>query len=103
MLVSGFALLVCVLADLCLNNMLSIPKDWHFDDFSWGETRKIDGADDKGHGDKDGEFDSKSIVMRRWEEYERDRRRLVALNQLTGTKGIATTALKSDLVKDNIF
>jgi chitin synthase len=45
------------------------------DDFSWGETRKIEGGDaDKGHGDKDGEFDSSHIVMKRWVEFERERR-----------------------------
>ena len=32
---------------------------WHFDDFSWGETRKVAGDGvDGGHGDKEGEFDS---------------------------------------------
>ena len=27
-----------------------------------------------GHGDKDGEFDSSHIVMKRWAEFECDRR-----------------------------
>lgn len=46
------------------------------DDFSWGETRKIVGAGKDGHGDKEdaGLFDSSSIVMRRWIDFERDRR-----------------------------
>ena len=45
------------------------------DDFSWGQTRKIIGDQDKGnHGDKEGEFDSKHIVMKRWGEFERERR-----------------------------
>lgn len=38
---------------------------WHFDDFSWGETRKIEGeTKETSHGDKEGVFDSSSIVMR---------------------------------------
>ncbi|GJJ13368.1 hypothetical protein Clacol_007620 [Clathrus columnatus] len=47
---------------------------WHFDDFSWGQTRKV--SNDKGdnHGDKSGEFDSSHIVMKKWSEFERDRR-----------------------------
>lgn len=47
---------------------------WHFDDFSWGATRKI--SNDKGgnHGDKEGEFDASNIVMKKWSEFERDRR-----------------------------
>jgi len=45
------------------------------DDFSWGQTRKIEGeAKGAVHGDKDGEFDSSSITMKRWSEWERERR-----------------------------
>jgi chitin synthase len=47
---------------------------WHFDDFSWGQTRKALGDDDDGHGEKRGEFDSSHIVMKRWAEFERERR-----------------------------
>lgn len=44
------------------------------DDFSWGQTRKIIGDDGKVHGDKDGVFDSSHIVMKRWADFERERR-----------------------------
>jgi len=47
---------------------------WHFDDFSWGQTRKVLGDKGGDHGDKEGEFDSTHIVMKRWAEFERDRR-----------------------------
>lgn len=48
---------------------------WHFDDFSWGQTRQISGEKKAGnHGDKEGEFDSSHIVMKRWAEFERERR-----------------------------
>ncbi|KAL8286481.1 hypothetical protein RQP46_004498 [Phenoliferia psychrophenolica] len=46
----------------------------HMDDFSWGQTRKIIGDDGAGHTDKDGEFDSSHIVMKRWADFERERR-----------------------------
>ncbi|KAK4698764.1 chitin synthase, partial [Phenoliferia sp. Uapishka_3] len=46
----------------------------HMDDFSWGQTRKIVGDTGGGHTDKDGEFDSSNIVMKRWADFERDRR-----------------------------
>lgn len=46
---------------------------WKFDDFSWGETRTVAGGDKGEHGDKDGIFDSLSIVMKRWREWERER------------------------------
>ncbi|KAI9259804.1 chitin synthase [Helicostylum pulchrum] len=48
---------------------------WHFDDFTWGETRKVEGAESKeNHGDKEGEFDSSQIVMKKWSEYEKERK-----------------------------
>lgn len=48
---------------------------WKFDDFSWGDTRKTAGETKKGgHGDAEGEFDSSKITMRRWAEFERERR-----------------------------
>jgi chitin synthase len=60
------------------NFMLPAYSFWHMDDFSWGETRKIEGeAESKAeasHGDKEGTFDSSHIVMKRWIEFERERR-----------------------------
>lgn len=57
------------------NFILPAYAFWHFDDFSWGSTRKVAGEDKaEKHGDKDGEFDSSHIVMKRWAEFERDRR-----------------------------
>ena len=57
------------------NLVLPAYSYWHMDDFSWGETRKIVGekkGDD--HGDKEGIFDSSHIVMKRWVDFERERR-----------------------------
>lgn len=55
------------------NFVLPAYSFWKFDDFSWGETRLVEG--DKGvHGDADGDFDSSKIFMRRWREFERERR-----------------------------
>ncbi|KAH9947090.1 glycosyltransferase family 2 protein [Amylocystis lapponica] len=57
------------------NGILPAYAYWHFDDFSWGSTRQLDGGDkDAGHGDKEGEFDSTNIVMKKWSEFERERR-----------------------------
>lgn len=47
---------------------------------SWGATRKIEGDDGEAHGDKDGEFDQ-SISMKRWHEWERERRIVEASNK----------------------
>ncbi|KAH8550888.1 chitin synthase-domain-containing protein [Umbelopsis sp. PMI_123] len=56
------------------NFVLPVYSFWHFDDFSWGETRKVTGegkGDD--HGKKDGVFDPSKVPMKRWEEHERAR------------------------------
>lgn len=56
------------------NFVLPVYSFWHFDDFSWGETRKVEGekkGDD--HANKDGVFDPSKVPLKRWEDYERKR------------------------------
>ncbi|CAI2188163.1 13539_t:CDS:2 [Funneliformis geosporum] len=56
------------------NFILPTYAYWHFDDFSWGETRKVEGegkGDD--HGKKDGVFDASKVPLKRWEDWERTR------------------------------
>lgn len=58
------------------NFVLPLYAFWHFDDFSWGETRKVANQKRKSkqdHGDAEGEFESGSIIMRKWEEWEKER------------------------------
>ncbi|KAJ2689715.1 Chitin synthase, class 3 [Coemansia spiralis] len=58
------------------NFVLPAYAYWHFDDFSWGQTRMVHGEDkDKGHGGSNGEFDSSQIVMKRWCDFEAEKRR----------------------------
>ncbi|KAI6136128.1 glycosyltransferase family 2 protein [Pisolithus sp. B1] len=56
------------------NGLLPAYAFWHFDDFSWGQTRQVSGDKGGTHADKEGEFDSSHIVMKRWAEFERERR-----------------------------
>lgn len=57
------------------NLVLPAYSFWKFDDFSWGETRKTAGEKTKKAGiEYEGEFDSSKITMKRWAEFERDRR-----------------------------
>ncbi|ODV88524.1 glycosyltransferase family 2 protein [Tortispora caseinolytica NRRL Y-17796] len=55
------------------NILLPLNAYWKFDDFSWGETRTIQGEEGKGHDAADGEFDHSKIIMRTWREFEMDR------------------------------
>ncbi|KAJ2884040.1 Chitin synthase, class 3 [Coemansia asiatica] len=58
------------------NFVLPTYAYWHFDDFSWGQTRMVQGeGKDKGHGEGNGEFDSSQIVMKRWCDFEAEKRR----------------------------
>lgn len=67
-------MLVYLLSLPIWNGLLPAYAFWHFDDFSWGQTRKVAGDKGGGHGDKEGEFDSTHIVMKKWAEFERERR-----------------------------
>ncbi|KAK9451526.1 chitin synthase-domain-containing protein [Limtongia smithiae] len=55
------------------NFVLPINAYWKFDDFSWGETRMVQGGD-KGHEEAEGEFDSSHIKMRRWRDFEQEKK-----------------------------
>ena len=58
------------------NFVLPTYAFWKFDDFSWGDTRQTAGDTGKGgHDQAEGEFDSSKITMKRWQEFESDRRR----------------------------
>jgi len=56
------------------NFVLPTYAYWHFDDFTWGETRKVEGEGKDNHGDKEGEFDSSQITMKKWTEFVRERK-----------------------------
>lgn len=54
--------------------MLPLYSFWHFDDFSWGATRVVEGEKkDTGHGDAEGKFDPTRLVMKKWEDWETER------------------------------
>lgn len=65
--------LIYIIALPIWNFVLPVYAFWHFDDFSWGQTRKIDGAGGDDHGKAEGQFDSSQIVMKSWKEYEHER------------------------------
>ena len=57
------------------NGVLPAYSYWKFDDFSWGDTRKTAGEKTKKAGlEYEGEFDGSKILMRKWGEFEMERR-----------------------------
>ena len=73
-----FWMLIYLLSLPIWNLILPSYAYWHFDDFSWGDTRlaagEIKGAGKGGHNEGDGEFDSSQITMKRWNDFEQERR-----------------------------
>ncbi|EGN99638.1 glycosyltransferase family 2 protein [Serpula lacrymans var. lacrymans S7.3] len=73
-----FWMLIYLAALPIWNFVLPVYAFWHFDDFSWGETRKVEGeAKGEGHGAGEGVFDGSSVPLRRWEDWERSRLRKI--------------------------
>lgn len=67
-------MVIYILAIPLFSFFVPIYSFWHFDDFSWGNTRVVL---DQGGGKKaivanDGDFDPKSIPLKRWSEYENE-------------------------------
>lgn len=64
-------MIINILAMPVFSFWLPLYSFWHFDDFSWGNTRKIAGATGKDSHAGDGEiFDPSVIPLMTWEEYE---------------------------------
>ncbi|KAJ3098167.1 hypothetical protein HDU97_004215 [Phlyctochytrium planicorne] len=59
------------------NLVLPVYAFWHFDDFSWGQTRMIQGeTKDSGHGGGDEKkLDSRVVPLRHWASWEVERRK----------------------------
>ncbi|KAG8821125.1 hypothetical protein FRC19_008229 [Serendipita sp. 401] len=57
------------------NFVLPVYSFWHFDDFSWGETRRVEGeGKQKGHDIGSATLaDGTQVPLRRWEDWERSR------------------------------
>ncbi|CAJ0899385.1 16088_t:CDS:10 [Entrophospora sp. SA101] len=65
------------------NFVLPVYAYWHFDDFSWGQTRVVEGeVSGEDHSRKEGVFDSSRIVMKKWAEWERKKRMKIRNSQL---------------------
>ncbi|KDQ21489.1 glycosyltransferase family 2 protein [Botryobasidium botryosum FD-172 SS1] len=72
-----FWMMIYLIALPVWNFMLPVYAFWHFDDFSWGETRRVEGEGaSKAHDDAhDVEHKGVEIPLRRWEDWERSRLR----------------------------
>lgn len=79
-LVYIYWMFVYLLALPIWNFVLPVYAFWHFDDFSWGQTRKVDGPD-AGHDHVDKkDIGPNAIPLRKWDEWERDRRANIVIS-----------------------
>lgn len=98
--------LIYLLALPVWNFVLPVYAYWHMDDFSWGETRKVDGPVKDDHGKTEGIFDASHIFMKRWHEFEMERimkaDRLINKNSKrigSGSSGLDSgTEMESDFI-----
>ncbi|ORX96455.1 hypothetical protein K493DRAFT_217490 [Basidiobolus meristosporus CBS 931.73] len=91
-------MLIYLMALFVWNFILPVYSFWHFDDFSWGQTRQVAGSKDgDDHGTAEGEFDGSRIVMKKWSDFERTKRRKTqkTLNNLAVGSTIPTAASES--------
>ncbi|RUS17593.1 chitin synthase-domain-containing protein [Endogone sp. FLAS-F59071] len=67
-------MLVYIFAIPIWNFLLPLYAFWHFDDFSWGATRQIQGRD-TGHGreNMEGTFDPFKIPMKKWQDWQEEK------------------------------
>jgi len=71
-----FWMMIYLVALPVWNFVLPVYAFWHFDDFSWGETRKVEGeTKGEGHGSSKQSYEGPAVPMRRWEDWERSRLR----------------------------
>ncbi|GAA97205.1 glycosyltransferase family 2 protein [Mixia osmundae IAM 14324] len=69
-------MLIYLIALPIWNFVLPIYAFSKFDDFSWGETRRVEGeGKDKGHATTGGAASTTKVPLRRWEAWERSRLR----------------------------
>ncbi|PKI84541.1 hypothetical protein MVES_001826 [Malassezia vespertilionis] len=78
------------------NFILPVYSFWHFDDFTWGETRKVQGETkgDSHAADDDGYIAALKVPMRKWTDWEhsrirklkRDERRRMEMEQQFGNQ-----------------
>ena len=67
-------MIVYILAVPVFSFLVPIYAFWHFDDFSWGNTRIVlgDRGQKKAVGPEEGTFDPSTIPTKRWAEHEYD-------------------------------
>ncbi|KAJ7350245.1 glycosyltransferase family 2 protein [Mycena albidolilacea] len=70
-----FWMMIYLVALPVWNFILPVYAFWHFDDFSWGETRKVEGEAKGQAHDMGGGVAGPEVPLRRWEDWERSRLR----------------------------
>ncbi|KAI9323430.1 chitin synthase-domain-containing protein [Dichotomocladium elegans] len=87
------------------NFVLPMYAYWHFDDFSWGDTRKVEGLEKESgnHGGREGKFDTSRITMKKWSEYEKARRTELAIEHNLPPPRFYEKSRKVDIFKEPLL
>lgn len=65
-------MVIYIFAMPIFNVFIPLYAFWHFDDFSWGNTRRVLGEKAGGHGGDEEKFDPSLIPLKKWSECEND-------------------------------
>ena len=65
-------MIIYILAIPIFNFFIPVYSFWHFDDFSWGNTRRVMNEKQKALGTDEPEFDPESMPHKTWADYERE-------------------------------
>ena len=69
-------MIIYLLALPIWNIILPLYAFWHFDDFSWGQTRMVQGETKCDiHGQKEGFFEMDSVIFKKWIDWEMESKR----------------------------
>ncbi|KAK6094447.1 ATP-dependent RNA helicase [Batrachochytrium dendrobatidis] len=69
------------------NFILPLYAFWHFDDFTWGDTRKVEGESKQfDHSNQEGSYKIGAVQLKKWAEWEHERRLEVRLEIETDQK-----------------
>ncbi|KAJ3222722.1 hypothetical protein HK099_001988 [Clydaea vesicula] len=81
---------IYILALPIWNLILPLYAFWNFDDFSWGETRKVEGGGPDDHGEKSGDGNASDPPLKKWVYWEKERRKTVTPKEYLMSEGLTT-------------
>ncbi|KAJ3101079.1 Chitin synthase, class 3 [Phlyctochytrium planicorne] len=96
-------MVIYILALPIWNFVLPVYAFWHFDDFTWGETRKVEGESaQQDHSTRTGEYEIGAVVLKKWADWEVGRRGANAQTQVLRRQQEANSVIMNSEPADTV-